>query len=105
MDKQLLIDGAERVGVTAGLAGVSTALVVIADWPYVWVPVLAAVLNVLKVLLASRVGSPDSGGFYDGAAREPVEDAAAADEAVVVDGEAPEGFEGWDDTEPVPETE
>ena len=48
----LIKDGLERVGITALLAAVSTALVVTQDWDYYWVPILAAVLNVAKVLIA-----------------------------------------------------
>lgn len=92
VNKELLLDSAERVAVTAALAGVGVALVEIADWPFVWVPILAAVLNVVKVLLASRVGDPNTGGFVD--ERTP--------EQVWVAGEAPEAVEGWDESDDAP---
>lgn len=90
VNKELLLDAAERIGVTAALAGIGVALVEIADWPFVWVPVLAAVLNVLKVILATRVGDPNTGGFVD--ERSPI----------VVEGSAPEAVEGWDESDDEP---
>lgn len=89
VNKELLLDSAERVGVTAALAGVGVALVEIADWPFVWVPILAAVLNVLKVLLAARVGDPNTGGFVD-------------ERPAAVSGSAPVSVEGWDESDDEP---
>lgn len=90
VNRELLLESAERVGVTAALAGVGVALVEIADWPYVWVPILAAALNVLKVLLAARVGDPSTGGFVD--ERTPLP----------VDGVADGYSEGWDESDDEP---
>ena len=71
----LIKDGLERVGVTALLAAISTALVVTQDWNYYWVPILAAVLNVAKVLIAQKFGDPNTGGFTNVVADEMEEDA------------------------------
>ena len=71
----LIKDGLERVGITALLAAVSTALVVTQDWDYYWVPILAAVLNVAKVLIAQKFGDPNTGGFTNVVADEMEQDA------------------------------
>lgn len=65
MNDTLLKDALERIAVTALLAGISTALVVTQDWDYYWVPILAVVLNTLKVFIAQRFGDPNTGGFTD----------------------------------------
>ena len=70
----LIKDGLERVGITALLAAVSTALVVTQDWDYYWVPILAAVLNVAKVLIAQKFGDPNTGGFTNVVADEMEQD-------------------------------
>lgn len=61
----LVKDGLERIGITALLAAISTALVVTQNWDYYWVPILAAVLNGAKVLIAQHYGDPNTGGFVN----------------------------------------
>lgn len=47
-------DALERVGWTAAEAGVATAIVVVAELPYEWVPILSAALAVLKAWIAKK---------------------------------------------------
>ena len=63
MNDTLIKDALERIAVTALLAGISTALVVTQDWDYYWVPILAVILNTMKMLVAQRFGDPNTGGF------------------------------------------
>jgi cobalamin biosynthesis protein CbiD len=58
--KQALADGAERVFWTAAAAAVSAGLVVIADWDPIMVAVITPVLTTLKVLVATKIGDPDT---------------------------------------------
>lgn len=78
MNDTLIKDALERIGVTALLAAISTALVVTQDWDYYWVPILAVVLNTLKVFLAQRYGDPNTGGFANVVADEMEVDAQFA---------------------------
>lgn len=65
MNNTLIKDGLERILVTMLLSGISVATVVIQDWDYVWVPIIAASLNIIKVLIAQYFGDPDTGGFVN----------------------------------------
>jgi len=65
MNDTLIKDGLERILVTMVLSGISVAAVVIQDWDYVWVPIIAAALNIAKVLVAQYFGDPDTGGFVN----------------------------------------
>lgn len=65
MNDTLIKDGLERILVTMVLSGISVAAVVIQDWDYVWVPIISAALNIIKVLIAQYVGDPDTGGFVN----------------------------------------
>ncbi len=78
MNDTLIKDALERIGVTALLAAISTALVVTQDWDYYWVPILAVVLNTLKVFLAQQYGDPNTGGFTNVVADEMEVDAQFA---------------------------
>lgn len=53
-------DALERIGWSAAEAAVSTAIVVVADWDFVWVPILTAGLTILKTQIAKFVGGPDA---------------------------------------------
>lgn len=59
----VVVDSLERVGVSAGLAGVSLLAVEAKDWPVMWAPILVVILNTLKVFLAAQFGDPNTGGF------------------------------------------
>jgi hypothetical protein len=60
----VVADSLERVGVTVALTGVSLLAVEATDWPLWWAPLLVAVLNGIKVVVAAQFGDPDTGGFY-----------------------------------------
>lgn len=62
---ELARDALERVGVTVVLAGISQFVVSAQGWDEWWVLPLIAVLNAIKVAVASRYGNPDSGGFVN----------------------------------------
>lgn len=62
---ELLRDAAERVAVTAALAGISQIVVQTQGWDEWWVVPLAGILNIVKVLIAKNYGDPNTGGFTD----------------------------------------
>lgn len=53
-------DALERVGWSAAYAALTTALVVVNDLDYVWVPILITGLTILKTQVARFVGKPDA---------------------------------------------
>ena len=63
VSKELMRDAAERVGVTVVLAGISQFVVSAQGWDEWWVLPLIAILNSVKVAIASQYGDPNSGGF------------------------------------------
>lgn len=83
----LVKDGLERIGITALLAAISTTLVVTQDWNYYWVPILAAVLNGLKVLIAQHYGDPNTGGFVDVVGDEVHDGSAYLDDEIADEGD------------------
>ncbi len=62
---ELMRDALERVGVTVVLAAVSQAVVSIQGWDEWWVLPLIALLNAVKVAVASKFGDPNTGGFVN----------------------------------------
>jgi hypothetical protein len=75
VSKELMRDAAERVGVTVVLAGISQFVVSAQGWDEWWVLPLIAILNAVKVAIASKFGDPDTGGFVNPLG-EPVDDTA-----------------------------
>lgn len=53
----------ERVAVTVIIMGLSLVITDLASISAVWAPAVGAVLNSIKVVLASQYGDPNSGGF------------------------------------------
>lgn len=53
-------DALERVLWTAVAAGLSALGVYVADLPSEWIPVGTVILTTLKVLVAKKVGNPDT---------------------------------------------
>lgn len=57
-------DSLERVGVTVAATAVAVGAVEAQSWPLWWAPILVALLNGLKVVIAAQFGDPETGGFY-----------------------------------------
>jgi hypothetical protein len=60
----IVADSLERVGVTVALTGASLLAVEAAGWELWWAPLLVALLNGVKVVVAAQFGDPQTGGFY-----------------------------------------
>jgi hypothetical protein len=61
-----LRDALERVLWTSVAAAVSAAAVYVNDLPEVWVPIGTVILTTLKVLVAKKVGDPNSAALLKG---------------------------------------
>lgn len=61
-----LRDALERVLWTSVAAAVSAAAVYVNDLPEVWVPIGTVLLTTLKVLVAKKVGDPNSAALLKG---------------------------------------
>lgn len=58
--KEFMKDALERILFAALYAAVSVAIVTMADLHYVWAPVLTVALNMVKVMIAQKVGDPNT---------------------------------------------
>ena len=53
-------DALERIAATAAEAGLSVAIVEVANLHAAWVPILTVALATVKTMLAKYVGNPDT---------------------------------------------
>lgn len=61
-----LRDALERVLWTSVAAAVSAAAVYVNDLPGVWIPIGTVIFTTLKVLVAKKVGDPNSAALLKG---------------------------------------
>lgn len=61
-----LRDALERVLWTSVAAAVSAAAVYVNDLPDVWIPIGTVIFTTLKVLVAKKVGDPNSAALLKG---------------------------------------